>query len=222
ENVVFIDIREILQNPDKLKLDTVNHSVAMMSDERNKCKERSSPEPQTQPPSPKHDPDMVSSSSAASFRFSPTYEELVLHYLKPFLKSKATIWPVHHVNIYESNPKQLSAGYKKGNLTEWFFVSERTNMHKGGKKQNRGDNGGYWHVTGAATKFNAGNGIFGNKASLVYYTRRKPNGVKTNWLMKEYWLEPCSDDNLRSQTIFMIYWIMMLRVFLLLHRMTGL
>ncbi|ESQ44429.1 hypothetical protein EUTSA_v10006408mg, partial [Eutrema salsugineum] len=180
----------------------------MVPDQRNKGKEKCSPEPQTQPQSLKHDPDMPSSSSSApsylsprdhvcrpGFRFSPTDEELVLHYLEPFSKSRASSWPVHHVNIYESNPQRLSAEYEKGNLTEWFFVSERTNMHKGGKRQNRSDNGGYWHATGTATKFKAGNGVVGNKASLVYYTGRQPNGVKTNWLIKEYWLDPSSSDD---------------------------
>lgn len=137
--------------------------------QRNKRKERSSPESQTQPPpSPTHDPHIPSSSSSCSsaaynfpyhpllrpppstthdayipssppscssaatnfpsdprmnpivlpplpgFKFLPDDEDLILLllYLKPFVegnKNSPPNVPVHHVDVYDSNPDQLSS-----------------------------------------------------------------------------------------------------------------
>lgn len=109
-----------------------NHTTTMPP--RNNRKERSSPERQTQPPksqtqpppsSRKHGGDIPSSSSAADnfssqkrivfppgFKFVPTDEDLIFHYLKPFLQGNKNSYPnvpIHRVNIYESNPEQLSS-----------------------------------------------------------------------------------------------------------------
>ncbi|CAA7060480.1 unnamed protein product [Microthlaspi erraticum] len=191
----------------------------MMMPPRNKCKERSSPEPQKQPPSPKHDPYMPSSSSSSpavdnftypfyppgpGVRFVPNDEEIIfiLNYWRSFpehfINSRPNL-PVHRVNIYHSNPQQLSEEYKKGNLKEWFFLSERTKSSNGGKRQKRSDNGGYWHATVAAKKIEAGDDVVGYKTSLVYYVRKPSNAVKTDWLMHEYWLEPSQDNQTRTE-----------------------
>ncbi|XP_010497634.1 PREDICTED: NAC transcription factor 29-like, partial [Camelina sativa] len=89
--------------------------------------------------------------------------------------------------------------YEKGNEKEWFFISERTKLGKGGgrggRQKKRGSNGGYWSATVAAKKINAGNGIVGYKTILDYYVGKQPNGVKGDWLMQEYWLESSSSDD---------------------------
>ncbi|XP_010431407.1 PREDICTED: NAC transcription factor 29-like [Camelina sativa] len=189
---------------------------------RNKCKARSSPERQTQPtewqtqpPPPKQNRDNPSSSSSIvdnfsspstkpfnfppGYQFVPTDEELILYYLKPFLQKNKNSWllsaPIHYVNIYESNPQQLSEQFEKGNEKEWFFISERTKQGRSLKRQKRGANGGYWNATVAAKKVNAGKGIVGYKKVLEYYVGERPNGVKTCWLMHEYSSESSSVDN---------------------------
>ncbi|XP_056864398.1 NAC transcription factor 29-like [Raphanus sativus] len=183
-----------------------------MTPQRNKCRE-------TQQPCPQHDPNMQpsSSSSASSslayppgYRFVPTDAELIYYYLKPFSRDKnksCPNFPIHHANIYESNPQQLTAEYKKGNLTEWFFISERTKIKRNGTKQKRGDhNGGYWHAKAATKTIKAKKqGIVGYKTTLNYYVGKQPNGVRTNWLMKEYWLESSDHNNTVDYAICKIY-----------------
>ncbi|KAG2322746.1 hypothetical protein Bca52824_015959 [Brassica carinata] len=149
---------------------------------------------ETQQPSPKYNSDMQSSSSLTyppGLRFVPTDAELIYYYLKPFSRDNNKSWPnlpIHHANIYESNPQQLSGiGIQKGNLTEWFFISERTKIKRNGTKQKRGDhNGGYWHAKALTKKIKAKEGIVSYKTTLNYYNGKQPNGVRTNWLMQEY------------------------------------
>ncbi|KAF8080224.1 hypothetical protein N665_0964s0005 [Sinapis alba] len=169
---------------------------------------------ETQQPSPRHDPNMqYSSSSLASppgFRFVPTDAELIYYYLKPFSLDNKKSWPnlpIHHANIYESNPQQLSADYKKGNLTEWFFISERRKITRNGTNQKRGDHyGGYWHSKALTEKIKAKKqGILGYKTTLNYYIGKQPNGERTNWLMKEYWLESSDHDKTVDYAICKIY-----------------
>ncbi|CAN7135237.1 unnamed protein product [Brassica rapa subsp. narinosa] len=109
---------------------------------------------ETPQPSPQHEPNMQSSSSSSAssslayppgYRFVPTDAEIIYYYLKPFSPDNKKSWPnlpIHHANIYESNPQQLTAEYKKGNLTEWFFISERTKIKTNGQKQKRVDHNG--------------------------------------------------------------------------------
>ncbi|XP_019096491.1 PREDICTED: NAC transcription factor 29-like [Camelina sativa] len=151
-----------------------------------------------------------SSSSAAhnlpyvlppGFKFTPSDEELFINYLKPFSPDRKYYYPpfnipIHHVNIYKSNPYQLSVEFEKGNDEEWFFVTERNKIGKNGKKQNRGDDsGGYWNATVGAKQIYAGQDDVGYVTALEYCVGRPPNGVKTDWLMHEYWFESSSDDN---------------------------
>ena len=78
-----------------------------MTPQRNKRRE-------TQQPSPQHEPNMQSSSFLAyppGYRFVPTDAEIIYYYLKPFLPENKKSWPIipiHHANIYESNPQQLT------------------------------------------------------------------------------------------------------------------
>lgn len=65
-----------------------------------------------------------------------------------------------------------------------------------GKKHKRGTNGGYWHATVATQKvYKDGESDVGNKTALAYYVGKQPNGVKTDWLMHEYWFPQSSHDN---------------------------
>ncbi|CAF1850524.1 unnamed protein product [Brassica napus] len=160
-----------------------------MTPQRNKRRE-------TQQPSPQHEPNMQSSSFLAyppGYRFVPTDAEIIYYYLKPFLPENKKSWPIipiHHANIYESNPQQLTAEYKKGNLTEWFFISERTKIKRNGQKQKRVDhNGGYWHSKAVTKKIKVKKDVVGYKTTLNYFVGKQPNGERTNWLMQEYWLE---------------------------------
>ncbi|XP_010507484.1 PREDICTED: uncharacterized protein LOC104784116 [Camelina sativa] len=115
---------------------------------------------------------------------------------------------IHLVNIYESNPEELSVNFKKANDTEWFFKSKRNKTGKDGKRQKRDAKGGYWHATVASKKIDAGQGLVGYKTALSYYVGKQPNGVKTSWLMHEYWIDQCppsADDDVKDYSMCKIY-----------------
>ncbi|EOA34858.1 hypothetical protein CARUB_v10022440mg, partial [Capsella rubella] len=115
---------------------------------------------------------------------------------------------IHQANIYESNPEQLSVEYEKGNDTEWFFISERNKKKKGkgGINQKRGDNGGYWHATVATKDVLDGQGnIIGHDTALSYYVGKQPKGVKTDWLMHEYWVDRDESDDAKDYALCKIY-----------------
>ncbi|XP_019099600.1 PREDICTED: NAC domain-containing protein 90-like [Camelina sativa] len=101
-----------------------------------------------------------------SYSFVPTDEVLVTCYLKPYLKGNkdsTIIVPINLVDIYKSNPENLSEteGFKTGNEKEWFFISERTDIGKAGEYKKCGENGGYWRVVASPKKINAGQVVVG-------------------------------------------------------------
>ncbi|XP_010431402.1 PREDICTED: NAC transcription factor 29-like [Camelina sativa] len=114
---------------------------------------------------------------------------------------------IHLVNIYESNPEELSEKFKKANDTDRFFISKRNKMGKDGKRQKRDAKGGYWKATVASKKIDAGQGLVGYKTALDYYVGKRPNGKKTSWLMHEYWIDQCpsADDEVKDYSMCKIY-----------------
>ncbi|KAL0714585.1 hypothetical protein Bca4012_021564 [Brassica carinata] len=180
-----------------------------MPSRNNRKEDTSSPaEPQPPPPS------SSSSSSAADnisraprskptvfppgYKFVPSEEDLIVHYLKPFLRSNKNPppnVPIHRVNIYESNPERLSKEYEQGNDKEWFFITERTKMHEGGKKKHsRCDNGGFWKARSVLEEFKTLKGVAFSRMVLNHYTGNNQNGVKSEWVMYEYLTESSPQD----------------------------
>ncbi|KAJ1405044.1 NAC domain [Sesbania bispinosa] len=113
------------------------------------------------------------------FYFSPTDEELVLH----FLYSKASL-PCHPniipdldlslLDPWEFNGKALSSG------NQHYFFTE--------KKGNRSTENGYWKeigVTNSIFSSDADNKV-GIKKYLVFNLGKAPQGTETNWVMEEY------------------------------------
>ncbi|CAL9247305.1 unnamed protein product [Arabidopsis halleri] len=202
----------------------------MMMPGRNKRKERPSPEPQTQPPSENPSSssclsaDNLSSPSTIAyilppgFKFVPSDEQVIFCYLKPYLDGNKTVLldvPIHLVNLYESNPQLLSVEFDKGNVKEWFIITERNKVDQGlsqtkrvgngGTKQKRGDTkGGYWHATVGAQEINVGD-IVGYKTAFAYFVREQSADVKTDWLMLEYSLHHTCHNNDKDYTLCKIY-----------------
>ncbi|CAH8367716.1 unnamed protein product [Eruca vesicaria subsp. sativa] len=126
------------------------------------------------------------------YRFSPTGEELVNHYLKN--KILGNSWLVDHaiseVNICRYEPCFLPSLSKlESKDLVWYFFSpkEYTSAKKNVTK--RTTPSGYWKATGVDRKIKdrRGNGVeIGIKKTLVYYEGRVPNGVWTPWVMHEY------------------------------------
>nr|AAC62781.1 F11O4.5 [Arabidopsis thaliana] len=116
------------------------------------------------------------------YRFYPTGEELINHYLKnkilalSKIKSDDPVW-------YFFCPKEYTSAKKK--------VTKRTTSS------------GYWKATGVDRKIKdkRGNrGEIGIKKTLVYYEGRVPKGVWTPWVMHEYHIT-CLPQDQRNYVI---------------------
>lgn len=122
------------------------------------------------------------------FRFHPTDEELVVHYLKK--KADSIPLPVAiiaEVDLYKFDPWELPAKAAFGEQ-EWYFFSPRDRKYPNGARPNRAATSGYWKATGTDKPVLTAGGTqkVGVKKALVFYGGKPPKGVKTNWIMHEY------------------------------------
>lgn len=122
------------------------------------------------------------------FRFHPTDEELVVHYLKK--KAAAAPLPVAiiaEVDLYKYDPWELPSKACFGEQ-EWYFFSPRERKYPNGERPNRAATSGYWKATGTDKPILTANGTqkVGVKKALVFYGGKPPKGVKSNWIMHEY------------------------------------
>lgn len=79
----------------------------------------------------------------------------------------------------------------KLNANEWYFFSFRDRKYATGFRTNRATTCGYWKATGKdRTVVEPMTGeVVGMRKTLVFYTNRAPNGMKTGWIMHEFRLE---------------------------------
>ncbi|OMO86880.1 No apical meristem (NAM) protein [Corchorus olitorius] len=127
------------------------------------------------------------------FRFYPTDEELVVH----FLQRKAALLPCHpdvipDLDLYPYDPWELDGkALAEGN--QWYFYSRRT--------QNRNTSNGYWKPMGIDEPVvnSSSSKKVGMKKYLVFYIGEDSGGIKTNWVMQEYRLSD-SDHSSTSRS----------------------
>ncbi|KAM7267716.1 hypothetical protein ACFE04_009882 [Oxalis oulophora] len=123
------------------------------------------------------------------FRFHPTDEELISHYLhKKVLDVTFTSTPIGDVDLNKSEPWELPWKAKMGEK-EWYFFCLRDRKYPTGLRTNRATESGYWKATGKDKEIYNGKSLVGMKKTLVFYKGRAPKGEKTNWVMHEYRLE---------------------------------
>ncbi|KAK1269052.1 Protein CUP-SHAPED COTYLEDON 2 [Acorus gramineus] len=125
------------------------------------------------------------------FRFHPTDEELITHYLTQKLAdSTFTGRAITDVDLNKCEPWDLPGKAKMGEK-EWYFFSLRDRKYPTGIRTNRATNAGYWKTTGKDKEiFNSTTSeLVGMKKTLVFYKGRAPRGEKTNWVMHEYRLQ---------------------------------
>lgn len=122
------------------------------------------------------------------FRFHPTDEELVIHYLKKRVASSPLPVPIiAEIDLYKFDPWELP-GMASFGEHEWYFFSPRDRKYPNGARPNRAAASGYWKATGTDKPITSGRSAqkVGVKKALVFYRGRPPKGVKTNWIMHEY------------------------------------
>ncbi|URE18730.1 nac domain [Musa troglodytarum] len=131
------------------------------------------------------------------FRFHPTDEELILHYLGNRAASlPCPVSIVAEVDIYKFDPWDLPAKATFGD-GEWYFFSPRERKYPNGYRPNRAAASGYWKATGIDKPVvtSSGDSLIGVKKALVFYKGRPPKGVKTSWIMHEYRLAEARSKN---------------------------
>nr|QIM56794.1 NAC domain-containing protein 10-2 [Phyllostachys edulis] len=146
----------------------------------------------------------------AGFRFHPTDEELIVHYLMNQAASMACPVPiVAEVNIYRCNPWDLPAKALFGE-NEWYFFSPRERKYPNGARPNRAAGSGYWKATGAdkAIVSTPASENIGVKKALVFYRGKPPKGVKTDWMMHEYRLAATESKQRRGSSMRLDDWVL--------------
>ncbi|XP_008783580.1 NAC domain-containing protein 92-like [Phoenix dactylifera] len=123
------------------------------------------------------------------FRFHPTDEELITHYLsKKVMDANFNARAIGEVDLNKWEPWDLPWRAKMGEK-EWYFFCVRDRKYPTGLRTNRATEAGYWKATGKDKEIYRGKSLVGMKKTLVFYRGRAPKGEKSNWVMHEYRLE---------------------------------
>ncbi|GAB2211676.1 hypothetical protein Drorol1_Dr00025002 [Drosera rotundifolia] len=143
----------------------------------------------------------------AGFRFHPTDEELVVHYLVKKCSSQQIPVPViAEIDLYKFDPWQLP-GMAMCGEKEWYFFSPRDRKYPNGSRPNRAAGTGYWKATGADKPIGKPKAL-GVKKALVFYAGKAPRGIKTNWIMHEYRLANVDRSAARNTNLRLDDWVL--------------
>ncbi|KAI5322271.1 hypothetical protein L3X38_031343 [Prunus dulcis] len=122
------------------------------------------------------------------FKFHPSDEELIVHYLRnKVISHPLPAQLITEINLYKYNPWELPNNALFGE-DEWYFFSPRDRKYPNGVRPNRAAASGYWKAASSDKPIltSRGSKRIGVKKALVFYTGRAPKGVKTEWIMNEY------------------------------------
>lgn len=134
------------------------------------------------------------------FRFHPTDEELITHYLSnKVVDANFYAKAIGEVDMNRIEPWELPRLAKMGEK-EWYFFCVRDKKYPTGMRTNRATAGGYWKATGKDKEIFRRKMLVGMKKTLVFYKGRAPKGEKTNWVVHEYRLEGKSSQKLHKST----------------------
>lgn len=128
------------------------------------------------------------------FRFQPTDEELIVHYLcKRAAAMPCPVPIVAELDIHKFDPWDLPAKAVNGGERKWYFFSPCTRKYSRPNdkysRPNRAAGSGYWKATGRdkAIIYSIGDcKMLATKQALVFYKGRPPRGRMTAWIMHEY------------------------------------
>ncbi|KAI9122248.1 hypothetical protein K1719_006937 [Acacia pycnantha] len=133
----------------------------------------------------------IGASLPPGFRFYPSDEELVCHYLyKKITNEEILKGTLVEIDLHTCEPWQLPE-VAKLNANEWYFFSFRDRKYATGFRTNRATTSGYWKATGKDRTVldPITREVVGMRKTLVFYRNRAPNGMKTGWIMHEFRLE---------------------------------
>ncbi|CAL5425069.1 unnamed protein product [Camellia sinensis] len=133
----------------------------------------------------------IGASLPPGFRFYPSDEELVCHYLRKKIANEEVLkGTLVEIDLHTCEPWQLPE-VAKLNSNEWYFFSFRDRKYATGFRTNRATKTGYWKATGKDRTVNdpRSGEVVGMRKTLVFYQNRAPNGIKTGWIMHEFRLD---------------------------------
>uniref|UniRef100_A0A2P2ILV5 NAC domain-containing protein 2 n=2 Tax=Rhizophora mucronata TaxID=61149 RepID=A0A2P2ILV5_RHIMU len=141
------------------------------------------------------------------FRFHPTDEELVTHYLCRKCASQPIAVPIiAEIDLYKYDPWDLPDMASYGEK-EWYFFSPRDRKYPNGTRPNRAAGTGYWKATGADKPIGQPR-PHGIKKALVFYAGKAPRGEKTNWIMHEYRLADVDRSARKKNSLRLDDWVL--------------
>ncbi|KAL3646018.1 hypothetical protein CASFOL_011198 [Castilleja foliolosa] len=123
------------------------------------------------------------------YRFMPTDEEIINHYLRNKINGREEdIGIVREVDIYSREPWDLPAlSVIESNDNQWFFFSQHDRKCPKGSRIKRRTEQGFWKFTGPPRNIRSRKGTnIGMKKTLVFTTSRAPTGKKSQWVIHEY------------------------------------
>ncbi|XP_078442221.1 NAC domain-containing protein 43-like [Wolffia australiana] len=135
------------------------------------------------------------------FRFHPTEEELLDHYLRKKMAGERVLLDIiRDVDLNRLEPWDIQEKCRIGSApqNDWYFFSHKDKKYPTGTRTNRATTAGFWKATGRDKAIYGGNRRIGMRKTLVFYHGRAPNGQKSDWIMHEYRLEESREDNTLS------------------------
>ncbi|XP_042386473.1 protein CUP-SHAPED COTYLEDON 3-like [Zingiber officinale] len=134
----------------------------------------------------------IESTLPPGFRFHPSDEELVCHYLYNKVTKQRSLegTTMVEVDLHTREPWELP-DVAELSTNEWYFFSFCDRKYTTGSRANRATKSGYWKATGKDREISdpRTHAMVGMRKTLVFYRGRAPSGIKTLWVMHEFRLE---------------------------------
>ncbi|CAN6565904.1 unnamed protein product [Malus baccata var. baccata] len=132
------------------------------------------------------------------YRFQPTEEELIGHYLKLKLRGEDSLVSdvIGEINICKHEPWDLPAkSLIKSDDEEWYFYNRPIYKTNNRNEVERATATGFWKITGKEKLVKArDNKIIGKKRILTFNRGRPRKAQITPWVMHEFYIRQVSPN----------------------------